>query len=322
MIFLPDLASNWDMKRQCPEIHCQSTSIIKYGSFHRTSDGRNIPKFKCKSCKHIFSAATGKPEYYQKKRHLNFEIIKLLSSGMSRRRTAMKLCVSPSTVDTKLRFNSMVCQIKNQTLLSQLAPCHDVQFDELETFEHTKCKPISVAMAVQKDTRLILGFEVSQMPCKGRLAKKSRARYGPRKDHRLVGLRSLFEQIKPMLASGVHLMSDTCPNYAPMVRRMFKDLDHSYTQVLGGRGCSTGQGELKKLPFDPLFSLNHTFAMLRYGISRLIRRTWCTTKKLENLGHHLQIYQYYHNLLLAQRSSPDEVDQYRKRSRETRCDVV
>ena len=292
------------MKRKCPKNHCQSTSIIRNGYFPRSSDGKRIRKYKCNACGKHFSDATGKPEYYQKKRHLNNKVVELQSSGVSRRRTAMHLRISPTTVDVKLVFNSKVCQAKNQALLSKLKPCHELQFDELETFEHSKCKPLAVAMVVQKDSRLILGCEVSQMSCKGTLSKKSRARYGQRKDRRLTGLRNLLERIKPMMAQGIHLMSDKCPNYVSVVRRVMKGAAYQYTQTRGGRGCSTGQGELKKLPFDPLFSLNHTFAMLRYGISRLIRRTWCTTKKAINLWHHLQIYIYYHNRVLAKQPAP------------------
>ena len=66
----------------------------------------------------------------------------------------------------------------------------------------------------------------------------------------------------------------------------------------GGRGCITGQGELKKLRFDPLFSLNHTCAMLRANINRLFRKTWCTTKKKEGLERHLAVYMDFHNTRL------------------------
>ncbi|MGZ3809720.1 MAG: transposase, partial [Bacteriovorax sp.] len=59
-----------------------------------------------------------------------------------------------------------------------------------------------------------------------------------------------------------------------------------------------GQGELKKVHYDPLFKINHTCAMLRYRINRLVRRTWCTTKKIEMLENHLQIYIAYHNKYL------------------------
>ncbi len=45
--------------------------------------------------------------------------------------------------------------------------------------------------------------------------------------------------------------------------------------------------------------LNHTCAMLRANINRLIRRSWSTTKNAENLAHHLTIYVNYHNECLT-----------------------
>jgi hypothetical protein len=61
-----------------------------------------------------------------------------------------------------------------------------------------------------------------------------------------------------------------------------------------------GQEELKKIGKDPLFSLNHTCAMFRAHVSRLIRHTWNTTKKLENLEYHLSIYMNLHNKRILQ----------------------
>ncbi|MCB0350947.1 MAG: transposase, partial [Bdellovibrionales bacterium] len=63
----------------------------------------------------------------------------------------------------------------------------------------------------------------------------------------------------------------------------------------GQRGCVAGQGELKKVAFDPLFSINHTFAMCRANINRLLRRTWCTTKRPDRLVAHLDLYVNFHN---------------------------
>jgi hypothetical protein len=44
-----------------------------------------------------------------------------------------------------------------------------------------------------------------------------------------------------------------------------------------------------------MFSFNHTAAMTRANINRLIRQTWCTSKKIENLHAHFGMYQMWHN---------------------------
>ena len=72
----------------------------------------------------------------------------------------------------------------------------------------------------------------------------------------------------------------------------------------GARGAIVGQGELKKKNYDPLFSLNQTYAMFRDNIKRLARRTWCTTKRIDRLKHLLFIYAHYHNQVIDKIKRP------------------
>jgi hypothetical protein len=115
---------------------------------------------------------------------------------------------------------------------------------------------------------------------------------------RPLGLKRLFERISKALDPEVSFLSDEDPLYPTVVRRYFPGSDH--VRHPGGRGCISGQGELKKKAFDPLFSLNHTCAMLRANINRLVRRTWCTTKKPECLRQHIAVYVEFHNTVLLQ----------------------
>ena len=101
----------------------------------------------------------------------------------------------------------------------------------------------------------------------------------------------------PYATPSCHFKSDDNPHYPSHLRRHHPLAIH--TAVKGGRGATTGQGELKKLRFDPLFALNHTCAMLRANMNRLFRRTWCTTKKQQGLIDHLSLYVGYHNRVLT-----------------------
>jgi hypothetical protein len=154
-------------------------------------------------------------------------------------------------------------------------------------------KPLSVAMAVSKTERKILGFHVSSMPATGHLAKISRKKYGVRPDHRKAGLTALFNDLNRFLNPKITISSDECSFYNGVVKQFFP---HAIvTQYMGQKGSVAGQGELKKTRFDPIFSINHTFAMLRANVSRLIRKTWNTTKKVSCLICHLNIYVWMHN---------------------------
>jgi hypothetical protein len=174
---------------------------------------------------------------------------------------------------------------------------HFIQFDDLETSEHSKCKPLSVALAVEPKTRKILSFQVSRMPAKGHLTQIALQKYGPRPDERPQGWNSLFASLKEVVHPHAEWLSDENPHYPKHLKSHHPEATHR--TVKGQRGCIAGQGELKKIGFDPLFSLNHTCAMLRANLNRLLRRTWCTTKKVQGLIDHLSIYIRYHNEILT-----------------------
>jgi hypothetical protein len=188
-------------------------------------------------------------------------------------------------------------EFRSQNLKRQ--PAHTIEFDDLETFEHSKCKPLSVTLAVEADTRRILGLEVSKMPAKGRLSRRSRVKYGRRSDQRRAARERLLKRVAELAKKDATIKSDSNPHYRSSVERYFPE--GKYLQFLGKRGAIVGQGELKKVRFDPLFSLNHTCAKLRADVNRLIRKTWCTTKRPDRLEAHLILYANYHNknLILA-----------------------
>ena len=130
------------------------------------------------------------------------------------------------------------------------------------------------------------------MPAKGLLAKRARKKYGPRKDGRKRARRKLFSCLQQNILPAALIESDENPHYPPDVKEFFPTAHHQTYK--GRRGCVVGQGELKEGGFDPLFSLNHTAAMLRANMNRLFRRTWCTTKKLTELDNHIAIYAMAH----------------------------
>jgi transposase-like protein len=285
----------------CPNSHCNSLkngpNAAKDGLYLRASDSRVIQRYKCKLCHKRFSAATSDPSYRQKKRRINSLFLKLISSGVSLRRSALILNVNKKTTERRLRHFGRVYKEKHQKWLLEYQLVNDFQFDDLQTIEHTKLKPLSVTMAVETETRKIIGFEVSRMPATGHLAKISVAKYGKRKDERQQGIDRLFTKIQNQIASNSKIMSDMHPFYKKRVTEYFPN--SKYEQVKGLKACVAGQGELKKSSNDPLFKLNHTFAMLRANINRLFRKTWCTTKIPKRLEDHLYIYIHFHNNVLV-----------------------
>jgi hypothetical protein len=280
-----------------PEIHL----VVRKGFYRRTSDSKKVPRYFCQSCRKSFSSSFFSPCYRQKKRQLNSPISKFLYSTVSHRRIAKLLRTSRQTVARKLVFLGLQGELGHQTYLNSIETSGrkitELQFDEMETFERSKCLPLSIPLVVEAGTRKILGFRVCSMPAKGPLAEVSRRKYGPRSDDRAECVSSLFSELAPMIDPNAKITSDQNPKYPAWIKRHFPNVQHK--TVKGKRGCIVGQGELKKIGFDPLFDLNHTAAMLRANINRLLRRTWCTTKRPDRLIAHIWIYVRFHNEYLT-----------------------
>lgn len=284
------------MKIQCPNCKTTRPNISKNGFFKRKSDSKIIQKFICKICNKQFSTATFSPCYHQNKRRLNFPIRNLLCSSVSMRRIAIIHNISRNTVKRKLEFLAAQAELNQKKWLkSKSFNC--IEFDDLESFEHTKCKPISVTMLVESKSRKIIGFKASSIGAKGLLAKPSRKKYGRRKNESFKNRRNLFKDLKPYIIESAVFKTDMHKDYPRVISHFFPKAVHKVYK--GEQGALTGQGELKKTKFDPLFSINHTLAMLRANINRLVRKTWCTTKKMKYLEMHIQIYVDFHNSVLT-----------------------
>ena len=145
------------MKRCCPNPVHHSNHYSKSGTNHRPSDGRNIQRYICKECGRRFSDATGTPAFGQKRRRLNLQVYALLCSGVSLRRASRLLCTTRVTVERKLRFMAAICTQENERFLSKISLVSNLPFDEFEAMEHTRCRPLSVAMVIENDSRRIFG---------------------------------------------------------------------------------------------------------------------------------------------------------------------
>ena len=287
------------MSVKCPYCSVSSNSsaycrrVVRFGRFFRKSQGCNVQRFRCLNCARSFSEATTDPCFRQKKRLFNYRVYHDLVSGVSQRRLSKNLGLNRKTIVRKFIFLGRYAQWNLYERNLQKPASKTIEFDDLETTEHSKLKPVSVTLAVEHRSRRILAFKVARMPAKGPLAAASFKKYGWRKDERPQARALLFKEIRPLLATGATFKSDENPHYVNDVKKYLPYVAHETFK--GRKGCVTGQGELKRGGFDPLFSLNHTCAMLRANVNRLFRKTWCTTKKPERLAFHVALYAFYHN---------------------------
>ena len=249
-------------------------------------------------CRRYYSTARKSPCYRQKKRHLNPLIEKFLCSTMSQRRIAKLLGISRLTLTRKFLFLGKGAISKNAKDLEAFegGKIKEVLVDEMEDIVHTKCKPVSIALIVTHDRR-ILGHAVSRIRPKTRkLNEKSKKKYPQWTPNAEEKFGELLKKLKPILHDEVIIHSDKKWFYERQIREILPNARH--VRYKSRRAKDSGQGELKEGHSDPLFPLNHTCGMLRANINRLIRKTWCTSKKLEALDMHIAIYTHFHNNVL------------------------
>lgn len=283
----------------CPASRSVKCRITVHGFYFRRRDQKFVRRFRCLTCKKSFSDATSSLNYRQKKTHLNAIVFRLLCSGVSQRRCARIQAINRKTVVRKLLILEKFCTRDQLSLLANMkGRVFNVQFDDMETWEHTKLKPLSIPLAVEQKTRLIIASDVVRMPAKGKIARQSIKKYGKRSDHRKKGWKNVLETVALVCSDtkNLNILSDSNPHYPFHIRKYLPEASHK--TVFGRRGCVVGQGELKAGGYDPLFSLNHTAAMYRANINRLFRRTWCTTKRPDRLLAHIRLYTTFHNRIL------------------------
>ena len=291
------------MKKVCPNENCtaqkKSQNILKSGRYFRRGDSRWVQRYRCRVCQKRFSSSTHTLEYRQRKRRINGPFFKLLTSCVSMRRAAKLLGVSRATVDHRLKYWGEKARLKNVRLLKKVNFCADsFQLDDLITKENSKLKPLTVPITVDPKSYLILGSDVGIIPSFGHLSRISRRKYGYRKCQHRQTLHRLFKNIKQFVPDNPTIVSDKHTNYPPLIRRHFsKAIHHSYES---DRATVAGQGELKRNQRDPLFAVNHTSAMFRANINRLVRRTWCTTKCIARLKDHIDLFVYARNKYLLE----------------------
>lgn len=207
--------------------------------------------------------------------------------GMPQRGAAYYLQCSSRTVERKF------AQLRLMPEAQETETPKVLYIDEMESIEHTKLKPLTIPIAVGDNYRIVAA-KVGRLPAKGHLASLSVQKYGLRENERLKTLRALMCDIKTKLpGSPLIIRTDKSPFYPALIEEYFPNARH---ETFNSRKLIAKKKEMlflnhQKKVFDPLFPLNQRFAKLRADIRRLTRRSWCTTKKPENLELHLKLYQ-------------------------------
>ncbi len=206
---------------------------------------------------------------------------------------AIHLAVDRKTIVRKFLFMAAQARlIHDAKLASGVWKVESIQFDEVETFEHTRLKPLSIALAVDEKSGDLLAVSVSPFAAKGKMAAFALQKYGFRPDRREAGRKDVLEQIQKLEPKVI--TTDFHPAYPKLIRKILtKTLHEKARRVKQNRNFF--HKNRRRNTKDKLFRLNFCAAKIRHDLSRMGRKVWVTTKKLERLQAHLDLYFAFHN---------------------------
>jgi hypothetical protein len=214
-------------------------------------------------------------------------------------------------------FPSLLSTASRLSLLSQ--PWVD-QFQSAEVGHFRSARTtVTLPVLIHFESRLALAAEVGTLaPRVTRKSKEERRPPGrdlgsgdrPRRSqsNRVVG-RCLERLTRAVGRQGSALLeTDRKPSYRSILRRFDSGRRVSHAAY---------SGKLPRGKKNPLFPINHTLAMIRDGLSRLRRRTWCHSKSRLRLWQHLGIYFAWKNFVRVrfngERKTPAQIAKVVKR---------
>ena len=289
---------------RCPHPGCPAAcgGQFRYrlhGHFHRHCDGRSVQRFLCRSCRRTFSVQSFRLDYRLKNPRLHLQLMGLFASKVTHRQSARILHCTRRTVARRLQLLGLHCQRFHRRMLARTRSRGGLQgpfqLDELETFEHSRrLAPVTMPVLIGRRSYFVVDLETAAIPCRGGLSPAGRkrkeereARWGPRRSGSRHVVSNCFKTLAEVHSPLVPVVveTDLKGTYPGILREHFGE------RLLHARTSS----KLKRDYSNPLFPINHTLAMARDGISRLVRRSWAASKLRERLGWHAWIWAVWRN---------------------------
>lgn len=291
----------------CPNDACPTRArlcefvCIKKGTFRRGCDSAAVQRFRCKTCGRHFSTQTFRLDYRLLKPHLTLPIFNGFVSKVTHRQAARTLRCSRKTVHARLALLAQQARDVQARVLARARTrgglAGKFQIDELETFENSRrLQPVTMPVLIEVHTRFVVHAEAAALPARGKLGPKDLKRrqeldvlHGPRLSGSREAVKRCFQVLADAWAGCAPLVisSDRKSSYPTVAREVLK-VAYSHARH---------SSKAPRTLFNPLFPINHTLAMLRDGVSRLVRRTWGMAKKRERLADHAWIWIAYRNYM-------------------------
>ncbi|HKX45120.1 MAG TPA: hypothetical protein VJP77_00250 [Planctomycetota bacterium] len=290
---------------RCPYAGCPANDggapfpWCRFGRYRRRCDGREVPRFRCLTCRRTFSTQSFRVDHRLRKPWLDTTLLQHFVSKVTLRQSSRVLGVRLETVTRRHRRYGVHCRLLHAALLER-GRAHGglpgrFQLDELETYEtDRRLRPVTVPVLVEASTGFVVSVSTAPLPSRGGLRPRDRvrrrlleARVGRRRSGSRLAVERCLGQLVAARPKGapIEITTDRKAAYPGSVRRL-----------LGRRARHLRvSSKVRRDERNPLFRVNLTLAMLRDGVSRLVRRTWAAAKLRERLEDHLWIWVAWRN---------------------------
>ena len=280
----------------------------RHGTYRRRCDGRVVPRFLCLECGRSCSSQTFRVDYRLRLPRLHLAVFDLLASKVTLRQASRVLGIQRRTIEHRLELLGRHCRDLHRAALARIAARGGLHgtfvLDELETFEHDRhLRPLTVPVLVHSPSGFVLHAGVAPLPTRRPVPPRKRAALrrmeraeGRRRSGSRRAVERAFEVLDRVLASapGSLVVTDEKVSYPGALRRKVRR-PIAHERVSSRRVRSRA---------NPLFPVNLTFAMVRDGASRLVRRSWAVSKRARRLELHLWVWIAFRNWVREWRVRP------------------
>lgn len=292
----------------CPYAGCASHQPSqpflwqRKGFYTRRCDARLVPRFRCLRCRRSFSSQSFRLDVRLRKPWLDLPIAHALCAKTTLRKLAEVLAVKRRTIERRLDRLGRHCQAFHLWMLERHRQQGSglpslMSLDELETFEGDRLLgPVTVPVLVEPRTLFVVDLSTAPLPARGRLSawdQLRKAQKEERQGRRVSGSSTAvcqclatWRRFGPKPGSHIELHTDRKLAYRKLYRETFPGYIRSHARV---------SSKDKRDRRNALFASNFTNAMLRDGLSRLVRESWGHSKTRLRLELHLWVWAVFRN---------------------------
>lgn len=296
--------------KKCPNRDCKSSTnsylVVKIGHSKplKCLNNKRRQRYLCKICNQKFSDNTGSLHYRSKKSDpsLNSKILALFVEGLSNRRIAKFVGISPHCVAIRIQRLSQKALQFHDHKTKHLKITEAVCIDGLENFAGSQFEPNNINQAIGQNSLFVYDFNFAPLNRKGRMSgwqkgwlKRTEKEQGIFNKN---AIRTSFGDLVTRLGAKIDskttalaIITDEHFQYRRAVSKDLKDLNLRHLTI-----SAKAHRDFKNI----LFPVNHMDLFIRERVAAFRRETIAFSKTPGKMMQKYILYAVYKNYMTQQ----------------------